>query len=84
MQRIMPARVSVLICEVKRRKAFKRLILLRFPIHGAIAYAGGGCGLYDVFKVSVYFKGVSALANRTSNAPPGEVLSENAVPARLI
>jgi hypothetical protein len=45
MQRIMPARVSVLNCEVKRRKTFKQLILLCFPMHGAIECTGG-VGLY--------------------------------------
>lgn len=41
MQRIMAARVSAMCCEVKRRKAFKQLILLHFPIRGAIACADG-------------------------------------------
>ena len=41
MRRIMAARVAVLNCEVKRRKVFKHLILLRFPMHGAITCAGG-------------------------------------------
>jgi len=70
----------VLICQVKRTMRFKCLILLQFPMCGAIPYADGGG---HVLMVLVRFEGVVVFANNASMSPPGEALGENAVPSGM-